>query len=85
MKEVAVSDIEYIGPEKREFGGKAGGVKFRVPEFVDEKTPRIVEFAAPSPGGEAELLGAVSPRDGNPNFRKVRPARADKPADKAKE
>lgn len=79
------AQIEYVGPEKREFGGKAAGVKFRIPEFVDEKTPRIVEFAAPSPGGEAELLGVVSPIDGSSNFRKVKPARADKPNEPKKE
>lgn len=76
------TQLEYVGPEKREFGGKAAGVKFHIPAFVDEKTPRLVEFAAPSPGGEAELLSVVNPRDGTPNFRKVRPARADRPADK---
>ena len=73
------AQIEYVGPEKREFGGKVAGVKFRIPAFTDEKTPRVVEFAEPSPGGEAELLGVLTPRGGKPLFRRARPARADKP------
>lgn len=54
MAEVTV--IEYVGPESRGFGGKAGGFKFRVPELTFTEAeegkpavaqPRVLTFVVP--------------------------------------
>lgn len=60
-----IISVEYVGPEKRSFGGKAGGFKYRVPELTFREAkdgepavpnPRVLSFKVDAQAEDGRIV-----------------------------